>query len=140
MKKSKADKMYSNPPEAETDEKGNTTVKPGKADQEQSGTEGVAQKTGQAEPAEKMREMHHRHETEHMAMNRRHEVEMDAGGESSIEKHITEHKEMNQRHMAEMKKMHGGSKGDGEPVTKKGEPEKQEPEKKAKPEKGGEKE
>lgn len=137
MKKSKADKMYGNPPTAETDEKGNTTVKPGKADQEQSGTEGMAQGI---EHAQKMREMHHRHETEHMAMNRRHEVETDAGSESSIEKHITEHKEMNQRHMAEMKKAHGGHKGGGEPVTKKGEPEKQEPEKKAKPEKGGEKE
>lgn len=134
MKKSKADKMYGNPPEAETDEKGNTTVKPGKADQTQSGTEGMAQGV---EHAQKMREMHHRHETEHMAMNRRHEVEMDAGGE--IEKHITEHKEMTQRHHAEVKKSHGGHKGGGEPVTKKDTPEEKVSEKKAKPEKGGEK-
>lgn len=143
-KKSKAEKMYANPPEAEQDDKGSFHVKPKKADQEQAGTDGVPEKEGHEENQQHMMNMHHRHETEHMAMNRRHEVEMHASGgkgEGMLEKHIHEHKEMNTRHMAEMKKMHK-KEGGGETV-KDGDKNALEgfgKEKKAKVEKGGEKE
>lgn len=141
MKKSKSEKMYGNPPTAETDEKGHTSVKePSKADKEQSGTDGV--KLDTAEDEHKMQEMHHRHEMEHMTMNRRHEVEMQGGDKASmIEKHITEHKEMSTRHLAEMKKSHGkGSNGEKAKDVKGGVEMPEEGKKKAKAEKGGEKE
>lgn len=108
---SKSSKMYDpeKAPALDRDEKGNVRVKAGKkagmskADETQSGTEGVPQ---HVKDQHAMRDMHHRHEMEHMAMNRKHEVEHSAskGDKAMIEKHISEHKEMNTRHLAELKK------------------------------------
>lgn len=146
-KKSKAEKMYGNPPETEQDDEGGFHVKPGKANQTQAGTEGESEhEAAPVEHEHKMMDMHHRHEMEHMSMNRRHEVEHHASGgkdESMVEKHVHEHKEMNTRHIAELKKAHKhGKEGGGEPV--KNEDKKAlegfGKEKKAKAEKGGEKE
>lgn len=116
MPKNKAKKMYDNPPKVERDEKGALGVKaPTKADAVQSGTDGV---DVHAEHA--MRDMHHRHEMEHMAMNRRHEVEHhSSGGDAGLpEKHVTEHKEMNTRHIGELKKAMSRSAKDGSADTK----------------------
>lgn len=141
-KKGKAEKMYSNPPEVEQDEKGSFSVKPKKADETQAGTEGTQEHVVKEHA---MMDMHHRHEMEHMAMNRKHEVEnhSSAGGdEAMLERHISEHKEMNTRHISELKKAHKPAKGGGEPVKSgdKGALEDFGPKKKAKTEKGGEKE
>lgn len=139
-KKGKAEKMYGNPPEVEQDEKGSFSVKPKAADEEQAGTEGEQE---HVVAEHKMRDMHHRHEMEHMAMNRKHEVEHHASGgdEARVERHIHEHKEMNTRHMAELKKSNKPTKGGGEPVSGKDKDalEGSGAEKKAKTDKGGEK-
>lgn len=115
----KAEKMYDKDkaPKLDRDDKGNVSVKEGmtKADAIQSGTEGVPVKEQHA-----MRDMHHRHEMEHMTMNRKHETEHHASegkDGSMLERHISEHKEMNTRHMAELKKSgsrQGASESNGE--------------------------
>lgn len=108
---SKADKLYGNPPKMERDKDGHMTVKkPTKADEVQSGTEGVPVPVQQAH---ERHGMHHRHEVEHMAMHHKHESEHSAhdaakGGskEHMHDRHEKEHKEMTERHHKEMKAMH----------------------------------
>lgn len=104
MAKNKSEKMYSKSPKLDRDEKGNVSIThPKETDVEQSGTAGVSDNLKEQHA---MRDMHHRHEMEHMAMNRKHEVEHAAskGGDGMLEKHISEHKEMNTRHIGELKK------------------------------------
>ena len=109
---SKSSKMYKDSPKLERDEDGNlgVTQRQEESDETQAGTEGMAVGVRQAHDR---RDMHHRHEMEHMALHHKHEREHMAhdiakGGEKHEmhKRHEEEHKAMTDRHHHEMKKMH----------------------------------